>query len=211
MNNYEDIIKTVLTEHDNDFIHYGEDTDGHDFLIVQDWQDVKELNNLIGQELVKLGEVTQQDFEEKSQEQYNTTFLDTVIQYWGFSDSYIVCDYCGKIVPTEDNSYIKNIIITNCEVMCSDCARENQEIYIDYLLEEDTDRPKLNIFLDESELIKQGFTKLPEGYESGYYGKWDDPNKVKEQLKSKYRDIIFSSEGIGQFATYWSVFVRGKI
>ena len=214
MSEYQELAERVIEEFieaKGEYADYRRDRDGNPFLLVEDWDEVTELNDIFGEELLKLGAITQEEFDEVKKDNTRERFLDMVVDRWGFTDEYVVCDTCYRIVPRIVHSYLYNVVLTDDdEWLCADCARENPEYYVEYLLGEG-ETPRINMYLDEATLKGLGFVKLEEEYETGMYDKFDDPDEVKKQLKDKYRDIILSSTSASPFAVEWVVFVREPI
>jgi hypothetical protein len=211
MKNYTDLIEKVLQEYqekrgDIEYRSYGEDDEK--MLVVYDWDDLGEIDEMIGKELLALGEITQEELDAEQNVHCREKFVDMVGLNFGFSDEYVVCDFCYKIVPRTIN-YSHNIVIIDEEdIMCGDCARENPETYIDYLLENPIERA--NSFLPDSVIAGFGFTKLDKEYANGWYDRADSPEEAYNKLKEHYNEIIFSITSRNPFETEWVAWVRGE-
>lgn len=211
MSEYQELAESVIEKFimaNGGYTEYRKDRDGNPFLLVESWDEVNALNDIFGEELLKLGVITQEEFDDEQMDNTRERFLDMVVDRWGFTDEYVVCGSCYKVVPKIVHSYLYNVVLTDeGDWLCADCARENPEYYVEYLLGE-SEHPRINMYLDEATLKGLGFVKLEEEYETGMYGKYDYPDEVKKQLKDKYRDIILSATSANPFAVDWVVFVR---
>ena len=59
--------------------------------------------------------------------------IDDILKNWGFSDEYVSCNHCNNVIYLSERYYY----ISNNEIICGDCLRENkdfQEDYIEYLI-----------------------------------------------------------------------------
>lgn len=139
---------------------------------------------------------------------YSETYIHDLVSV-GFSDEYISCDGCGKIICTTPGYYgdLPDYFIDDNGVSCGECVRDNPARYLEYL----DNNPKAgNTILDEQILIDNGYTRFnDESYESGLYQyQTDDPKKIYKELKSKYNHIIFSIDNAGQFDVHFSAWTK---
>lgn len=169
---------------------------GEDFMIVDSWDDVIEIQKALDP-----------SFEPK--DKYDTKVLDDYMP-WGFSDSYVVCDECGDVICTEPDSkhWKADFFVSDNGIVCGDCVREDPQDYIEYLVNNPNNA---NTILDPSNLEDEGFEKLDgDTYQSGYYGRNDDPKSILKDLMNKYPqgEFIFNVIGVGQFAVDFDVYGR---
>lgn len=201
-------VKSLLNELDVVFYlrPYGYD-DSQLFLLVEDWDSVKKINMRIKEEFMSMN----LDIDDHEIiDMYDTYYIDEVVDRWGFTDEYYLCDGCDKIYPIEEK-FKSNRFIDYEEGMqyCPNCVKANPRGYIDYLLEFPDERA--NMFLSERELNSLGFEKLNDkNYESGYYGRTDDPKQIYRRLKEEHpdADILFHVSGSNPFEVDFDVFIR---
>lgn len=211
MENYSDIINKVLNEYqdrfgDIEYRSYGEDDER--MLLVYNWDDMEKIDEMIGEELVKIGEITQEELDAEKNVHCREKFVDMVGLPFGFTDEYVVCDYCYKIVPRMVN-YINNVVVVNSdEWMCSNCAIEYPDVYLEYIKESPTER--LNQYLSENTLSSFGYKKLDTVYENGLYDRTDDPKDSYRKLKEKYSDVIFNMVSCNPYAIEWEAWVKDE-
>ena len=212
MADYTDLITKVIKYYqenvaDIEYRSCGEDDEK--MLLVDDWDTLGAIDELIGKELLALGETTQEEFDAELKAHCRDKYVNQVCLDYGFDDMYVICNCCHKIVPIIDARYQTNVVILENEVVCSNCVQEMPEQYIDYLLENPVERA--NQFLSDDTLKKFGFINLDAQYEAGWYGRYDKPEDVYRDFKDKYKDIIFSIDGANPFAIDYSVWVRGAL
>ena len=209
--NYTELIEKVLQEYQENSsdIEYCQRKNGEGrMLLVSNWDDIHEINNMFGQALLEAGETTQDEFDACVADKYGIMYVEKVGLAWGFTDEFVICDYCNQIVPRFEH-YCNNVVIINeSDWMCSECARENVDDYIDFLLEKPTERA--NEFLEDEDLQKAGFTRLEEEYENGLYDRVDNPDKIYAELKEKYGKIIFSITTQNPYAKEFVAWVKDK-
>lgn len=209
--NYTELIEKTLQDFQENKgdIDYCQQRNGEGrMLLVSNWDDIHEINNMFGQALLEAGETTQDEFDACVIDKYGIMYVEKVGLAWGFTDEFVICDYCNQIVPRVEN-YRQNVVVVNeQDWMCSDCARENVEDYLDYLLEKPTERA--NMFLEDEDLQKAGFTRLEEEYENGLYDRVDNPDKIYAELKEKYGKIIFSITTQNPYAKEFVAWVKDK-
>lgn len=177
------------------------DSKGADFLIVDGWDVAREVENVLNPN------------KSVSPESYDTPSIDTVFNdNWGFSDEYAVCDDCGTVIRTSPDSYSwkPDFWVSDGEIRCGDCVRDNPADYIASLL----DNPEsANTILSDDELKENGFAKVnPDSYENGWYDKQDEPKDILATAQDKEPDseFLFSVSGEGQFYTKFDLWKRSK-
>lgn len=165
---------------------------GGEFMIVEGWDDVKALEEATSLEMDEIAKIVCGDTDN-----------------WGFSDEYTTCSDCGGLIKTSPNSYSWTpdfAIVNDCELLCGECIKANPQGYLEDLINNPS---KANTILDSEDLEREGFKKLEENeYESGWYGKNDDPKKIFDNLSENYGEVIFEISSSGQFCTNFVCWVR---
>lgn len=195
-------------EASDSLLSYSKGTEGAEemFLIVEGWDFIREFHIWAREKYGKeLYEETNYDYPENDNADYFTTWLDYLTQgMWGFSDEYAVCECCNKAFRTSPDSYswTQNYWLGDGFVICEDCVREE---YAEGYLESLQNNPKTaNTILSDSEMENAGYEKVnADSYESGWYGRCEDPEEIleKEMENNPDYDYIFSICGSGQFHT----------
>lgn len=164
---------------------------GRKFIIVEGWGDHKAIEEATG---LSMNEVTE-----------------TVTgnsDNWGFSDEYITCSDCGEVIKTSPDSYGWKpdfAIVNDCELLCGECIRFRPQDYLQDLI---NNPKKANTIIYDDSLVELGFKKITEDFEAGWYGRYDDPEKILERMEKKYFEVIFSITSNGQFSTDYVCWVR---
>jgi hypothetical protein len=183
---------------DDIFMQDGFDHDGDHYSIFDGWDDVEKFEVGV-REVLGLGE---NDSVENA--------LETNIV---FSDEYSICDDCRHVIRTSPDSYSwqPDYYIGDGFIVCGDCFRDNSDYQTDYL-EDKINNPKsaVNGLLSEEQIEELGFTKYnSDSYENGWhYGQNDSPEKIYDNLKGEYEEILFYIDGTGQFDIHFSVWVK---
>lgn len=196
-------------EASDSLLSYPKGTEGAEelFLIVDSWDFIREFhswaNDKYGKELY---EETAYDYPEDLEVQkYFTAWLDYLTQgMWGFSDEYSVCEHCNRAFRTSPDSYswTANYWLGDGFIICDECVKED---FAEEYLESMQNNPKIaNTILSDSEMENAGYEKVnTDNYESGWYGRCDDPQDILEkemEINPDY-DYVFSICGNGQFHT----------
>ena len=204
----DDIRAEILRRTDGYYLVFGENEHGQTVMICNCDEDMEIINAIIGEVLLENSIISQEDYEAVDSDDY---FIYYVADEYYYSDECFICDECSHIFP----NYLPNLKINyyiddkTAKIHCSNCAVQEAEEYIDYLLESPCER--LNLFLSEDILKKHGFVALSDTeYETGLYGKTDSPHPIYYKLSKSFKDIIFSATSVTAFATEWKVFVRGE-
>jgi hypothetical protein len=136
---------------------------------------------------------------------------------WGFSDEYTTCSDCENVIRTSPDSYSwqPDYFIGDGYIACNKCFNDNPD-YQEAYIEEKINNPKnaINGLISEEQLEELGFVKFnaEESYESGWYqGQTDDPQEIYEALRERFNEVVFFINGVGQFDTHFSAFVRNEI
>lgn len=170
------------------------DYNGEEFMIVDDWDDIQKIQKVLNPEF-------------QPKDKYDSTILDDFIS-WGFADEYTRCDECGKVIRTEPDSKHWTpdfwVDYENGYVVCGDCVRNNPQ---EYLIDLTNNSDKANTILDDGDLTANGYVKLDDEYESGWYGKNDNPQDILENLLNEHPSgqFIFSITNQQQFGTWFVV------
>ncbi len=125
-----------------------------------------------------------------------------------WSDEWIIDHDAGKAYRSSPDSYSwtpSYVLTEDCEIIGE--ADYDTDLYIEYLLN-DTNRCATFRSFNPAD---HGFVKFNGEYESGFHpGQNDDPDKVAKQIEDKYpdHDYLFTINGVGQFDTRWSAWIR---
>ena len=196
-------------EASDSLLRYPKGTDGAEemFLIVDSWDFIREFNSWAKDKYGKeLYDETRYDLPENEEDRkYFTTWLDYLTQdMWGFYDEYSVCEHCNKAFRSSPDSYswTQNYWLGDGFIICEDCVKED---YAEEYLESLQNNPHTaNTILSDSEMENAGYEKVnADSYESGWYGRCEDPEEIleKEMENNPDYDYIFSICGSGQFHT----------
>ena len=195
--NKRDIMFEIRDIYQNGDLYF--DVTEDDFIIFDDWKSVIELEKAL-----------KPDFEPK--DKWDDSVLRELGVDYGFSDEWARCDECGKAVRTAPDSYSwKADFFLDDQVggvICGDDVRKDSVNYINWLLESPANRA--NTILSDSDLESEGFEKVSEEYESGWYDRHDDPKEILTAAEEEYPngEFIFSISRQGQFATNFELWVR---
>ncbi len=156
-----------------------------DFIIVDSWDTVKQLDNVIPD-----------------------NDLDGIMSYnWGFNDEYSTCSECYNVIRTSPDSYSwqAEFEIQNGGIYCKECF--DRDLY----LETHLNANKL-VNLDVVDLYDYGYAEI-EGlqFEHGmHYGQKSDPMAIVKALQEFNIDCLFSGN-VGQFDIRFYVWVRDDL
>ena len=190
----EDKLAQIYNEGDIYFDYA--DNDGEMFIILDGWDDVHKLQKALKPEF-------------EPNDEYDTSVLDELFNdEWGFSDEYSKCDHCGKLIRTAPNSYswVPDFFVDNenGEIICGDCVREDPRAYLETLY----NNPEVaNTILSTSDLEAQGFERIGETYENGWYDRNDSPEEILNKALEEHPNgvFVFSITTQGQFATQFEL------
>jgi len=128
-----------------------------------------------------------------------------------WSDEWISCSDCGKLVRHKADSYhwTPSYFYSEqgCGYTCIDCLQEDPENY----LEELEDNENIANTMDEIDHSNYGYIRINEDlYASGWYpGQHDDPADIAKELRGKgISRFLFNIDSVEQFDSHWSVFVH---
>ena len=137
------------------------------------------------------------------------SYLDEIFDgAWGYQGDWETCYNCGKAIYMED--YYSQDYWVDYEgsgLYCGDCVREVPEIRDAYLEFLANNVDNCNTFLSERQLEEAGLIKLEGSYESGYYGRHDNPSEIYNKLADKYPNgrFIFDLDNSDRWNTKYSV------
>lgn len=188
-------LHTKLKHLHNVWFDVVEKQNGEEFIIFQDWKS-----------LIAVEKALKPGFEPK--DKYDTSVLDELNIDYGFSDEWSACDNCGKLIRTEPNSYswVPDFFVDNekGEIICGDCVREDPREYLETLY----NNPEVaNTILSTSDLEAQGFERIGETYENGWYDRNDSPEEILNKALEEHPNgvFVFSITTQGQFATQFEL------
>jgi len=131
-----------------------------------------------------------------------------------FSDEWLIDYNHDKAYRTVADSYSwqSSILFTECgdPLTPDDLADE----WIDELAITDqaqSIRGALPSFISEESLTQEGFQKLDEDHENGWYGRVDDPQEIAIKLWNEVEDldrVVFRLSGVGQFAVQFETWYQ---
>lgn len=127
-----------------------------------------------------------------------------------WSDEWITCDDCYKIVRTSPDSYgwKQSAWIDEGDVFCEQCIKDGHvEEYLDAI----ENHPTRAITLD-IDPADYGYELVQADLESGFHsGQNDDPKKIYQSLKAKgHEHILFKLDSSGQFDINFSVWSKAS-
>jgi hypothetical protein len=163
----------------------GRDSNLDFFLIVDNWDTVKYLEDSFDMELDDL-----------------TNLIFGVSANWGFNDEWTTCSECDFIIHSSEG------FRGDGWLRCEGCFKED----IEDLIEEYINNPKKAVsknVVDELENI--GFMKI-QSYENSWHanGGKARPDTVFKLLSKDYHEIVFVLDREAQFETRFSAYARQK-
>ena len=123
-----------------------------------------------------------------------------------WSDQWIVCDGCNKLVRTDADCYPwqASFIEQDGEVICHECLKADPE---DYLSSLEGNYRKCNTISDISP--KDFGYVLVEQCASGWYDRNDNPKEVAKKVEQKgVERYLFNVDDVSQFETSFSLWVH---
>lgn len=142
--------------------------------------------------------------------------IDSILDNYGFSDEYVLCDICCNAIHTNTYCQLPDYWLNDYEFTCGDCIRDCDEL-IDEYIEHLVNNPKnANILLTDNDLIDKGFKVCScDDKECLFTAGWnwhDDPKEIlKNAIKENPgKDFIFSINSIGQFDLDYTIYHRSK-
>lgn len=127
-----------------------------------------------------------------------------------WSDEWDTCGNCYRLIRTSPNSWSwqPNYLVSDGEITCGDCIKEDPSGYIEFL--DGNDNACMTIDVD---LEKHGYSKLnKDSFESGWFpGQTDDPKQISKDLRAKgINHFIFVKDENSQFYSKWSVWILNE-
>lgn len=124
-----------------------------------------------------------------------------------WSDEWMACDECRKLVRTVANSYgwTRSYWESDYGVTCADCVRKDPGDYLAWLEENDS-----ACMTFEIDLGAHGYQQIPKRFENGLYGGQSaDPKKIGKLLRDRnIHRYLFVVDEVGQFDMRFSVWVH---
>lgn len=126
-------------------------------------------------------------------------------------DEWSQCSHCYRAVRTEPDSYSWTPYfawVGECEIVCADCLRANP----DWIIDEYINNPeKALTVLGVDELTTLGFVQHDARYESGWYGREDNPTEILKgilKFAPEGTEVVFTIDSVGQFDAHFSAWLR---
>ena len=193
----EDLDTDLIQKLRNSNVDYkfAKNAENEDFLVVDGWENVQDIQKILKPE-----------FEAK--DKYDTTVLDDIFgsNNWGFSDSYMVCDECNKVIELHSYNNPNKYFVDRDEgmVYCDECVKKDPANYIDFLI---NNPQNANTILNSIELTKQGFHKITDKFEFGWYGQTDNPKTILDKVLKEHPNgkFIFNIINVQPLATQFEL------
>jgi hypothetical protein len=126
-----------------------------------------------------------------------------------WSDEWVACGDCGKLVRTSPDSYSwtpSYAIVNDCELLCHECIESDPSDYLESL--ENNPSAAMTLDIDPTD---HGYVRMNEHeYENGFFeGQNDSPKKILVELESKgYQRVLFNISEASQFYMKFDVYVH---
>lgn len=147
--------------------------------------------------------------------------IDGIIENWGFSDEYYICDNCNNSIhiysyDKKDYAFLESDNIIVCGNCIRDMSNDFYKEYIEYLI----NNPKhANTILPENTLENMGFKKCncnneECSFESGLReGSNDNPIEILKHAiaKNPDKDYIFDVNDVDMFGVRYTILSRDKL
>lgn len=123
-----------------------------------------------------------------------------------WSDEWITCDCCGKIVRCQADSYswTASYEINDDGVTCHECLEPEE-----YLRNLEGDHERANT-IERINPEDYGYVLQSRRYESGWYpGQTDDPKAIAKHLRDKgHERFLFQVDSARQFDVHFSLYIH---
>ena len=123
-----------------------------------------------------------------------------------WSDEWIVCDCCGKIVRCQADSYSwkASFELTDDGVTCHECIDP-----VEYLESLENNHNKANT-IEGIDPENHGYVRQLGQYENGWYpGQTDIPKVIAQALRNKgHKRFLFQVDNVGQFDIRFAVYIH---
>lgn len=205
-NKFDDIFMAILEEvleRSIEGIYFGDgkDSEGNCYVIFGDWNSRNKFVE-IAREVLGIENLKDHELERMMEAEFV------------FSDEYTTCDDCGTVIAyNRDVSSRPQYFEGDGFICCLDCFEREWDYQKEYLERRINNYNNANELLSNEQLKELGFTRYNvTPFVNGLYeGQDDNPEKIYNELKDKYEDILFSIDSYGHFETEFSVWVRGEI
>jgi hypothetical protein len=129
-----------------------------------------------------------------------------------FDDEYTTCNDCGGIIRTSPDSYhwMPDYHIGDGYIVCNQCFNDNEDYQEEYINDKINNYQNANQLLSNEQIEALGFKRVGEHEYMMGEDTTDTPKRLYYALEEQYEDILFSIDGVGQFNTDYSVWVRGE-
>ena len=125
-----------------------------------------------------------------------------------WSDEWATCSHCYNAIRTQADSYSWQMfgafLEDDGEFVCGECLCENPEWIIDDIMNDP--RKALRDF--GIDLEAAGWSKCDAEFESGWYGREDDPEAIVREVVPDGHDYLFALGRVGQFSVEFTCWTR---
>jgi hypothetical protein len=124
-------------------------------------------------------------------------------------DEWVTCGNCYKAIRSSPNSYGWSQYwawISDCEIICGDCVKENPEEYLETLENNPTKCMTIDVDLENN-----GYTLMEDDFENGLHQGMDaNPKEILKKYQDKYPDgrFIFVLDEPSQFYIKFSIWKK---
>lgn len=200
--NFDKVYKHINDNHvwDDIYMDITDDEDGDMYIIVDSHDDIKKLTEVVRDVL---------NLEDED------IWLDDVLGVEVvFNDEYTTCSDCNKVIRVSPDSYSwkPDYYVGDGFIACNKCFNDTEDYKEGYVQERVNNPQQANTILDDEQLRLLGFERMNGSYEAGLHeGQNDNPQIIYDELEDRYDEVLFSIDGVGQFDTSFSVWVRGRL
>lgn len=129
-------------------------------------------------------------------------------------DEWARCGGCYRAVRTSGDSYSWKpyYVMTECEITCADCAREDVETYLEGYINNPSNAVT---WIGPAEMVAAGWEQWepgnPQQYENGWHpGQNDNPHDIMAEIHRANPDaeVVFLIDSNGQFDIRFSAWIR---
>jgi hypothetical protein len=127
-----------------------------------------------------------------------------------WSDCWARCSNCSRIFRTVPTGafWSPSFERVGYELFCIDCLGEYIEEHIEELINNPRRAYNENVN-DAYPIEKYGFRLVKDGFGYGHYSSTtDDPPKIFERYKDKYKSLIFVITERNPYAVYYSIYAK---
>lgn len=190
---FEDIIETLIKNGDIDIcLEYGEMgytlDDDKKGILFGDWNDFDKYPNF----MERLESEYEIEWHDEWTIDYNSSkAYRTSPDSYGWEQQFRITD-CGELITPDDDvsEWIAECVV-NCNTYTSKISA-------------------LPSFIDEDEIIGEGFKLIGEDFENGWYGKEDRPEEIVEDLieDKGFNEVLFQIDFVSQFNLGFKVYAK---